>query len=63
MSFTMCGGIKVLVPLRVAVNVCLKEVLGDEMVLYPGALLVPFGPTAVWKRAEEKRCLPQTQTV
>lgn len=38
-------------------NVCLKEVLGDEMVLYTVALLVPLGPGGVCKRAEEKSSL------
>lgn len=36
--------------LLVVVDVCLKEVLGDEMVLYTVALLVSLGPAGVWKR-------------
>lgn len=57
-----CFYVCVYLHLLAVVNVRLKQVLGDEMVLHTIALLVPLGPAGVWKRAEEKRRLAWTQT-
>lgn len=44
-------------------DIRLKEVFRNEVVLHAVSLLVPLGPAGVWERGEESLWLPQTQTV